>query len=200
MVGKTYNFLTCVKYAGKKGKAHAFEFECVCGTRKVLRGSEVRNGLTTSCGCKRREQCSEVGKSARTHGLSRHRVNTIFSGIKQRCENPNCVSYKNYGAKGVTLHPSISTLETFIDCVGMPPSDEHTIDRFPKSNGNYEPGNIRWATYEQQGNNTTRCLSETKRMMIVDLYHTGFSVKEICEITNTSKATVTNRINRDAKR
>ena len=72
----------------------------------------------------------------------------------QRCSNPNTSQYEHYGARGITVFPEWrASFVAFIGAVGRRPSDLHSLDRFPDVNGNFEPGNVRWATDEQQGRN-----------------------------------------------
>lgn len=79
-----------------------------------------------------------------------------WKGMRARCMNERNVSYKHYGAKGVRvcqewLGPG--GFERFLAHVGLRPSPNHSIDRYPNGHGNYEPGNVRWATIEQQNRN-----------------------------------------------
>jgi hypothetical protein len=69
-----------------------------------------------------------------------------------RCSNPANTSYKNYGARGVRVCERWKIFENFYADVGDAPTPAHTIDRID-SRGDYEPGNVRWATrLEQTGN------------------------------------------------
>lgn len=71
----------------------------------------------------------------------------------QRCENPRHISYKDYGAKGITVCAEWRhNYKAFLAHVGRKPSPKHSIDRI-NSAGNYEPGNVRWATRLEQGRN-----------------------------------------------
>jgi hypothetical protein len=71
----------------------------------------------------------------------------------QRCNNPKHVSYPNYGARGITVCQLwMDDFEAFFVEVGRAPSSKHTLDR-KDNNGNYEPGNCRWATPKEQVSN-----------------------------------------------
>lgn len=89
------------------------------------------------------------------HGMNKTTEHRVWVGMKQRCTNPNKRDYKWYGAKGVRVCSEwMNSFVSFYEHVGARPSPKHTIDRIDVS-GNYEPGNVRWATMEQQINNTT---------------------------------------------
>jgi hypothetical protein len=77
----------------------------------------------------------------------------IWRSMKCRCENPNDKKYYLYGGRGVSVAPSWrNDFTAFIRDIGPRPSRKHSIDRID-TNGNYEPGNVRWATITQQNRN-----------------------------------------------
>lgn len=85
----------------------------------------------------------------------------IWKGMKRRCYNSNNKNYHRYGGRGIKIHDEwLKNFESFYNYVrsnlGERPSRKHSIDRYPNYDGNYEPGNIRWATPRQQGQNTKR--------------------------------------------
>lgn len=68
-----------------------------------------------------------------------------------RCTNPNSDAWKYYGGRGVTVHLEWrASFEAFMQDVGRRISPSHSIDRHPNPDGNYEPGNVRWATPREQ--------------------------------------------------
>jgi len=72
---------------------------------------------------------------------------TCYTQAKQRCTNPNAISYKNYGARGILfLYKSFAE---FLEDVGTRPSMQHTLDRLTPDS-NYSVGNVRWATWDEQ--------------------------------------------------
>jgi hypothetical protein len=81
-----------------------------------------------------------------------------FQSIKQRCQNPRNPEYANYGGRGISVAPEwLANYDTFRSDIGTRPSSLHTLDRI-NNNGNYEPGNVRWATMAEQQLNRRVCL------------------------------------------
>ncbi len=98
----------------------------------------------------------------KTHGESGYRGKKAtkewkaWSSVKERVLNPNCPNYKNYGARGIKIYSEwISSYEEFLSYIGRAPSRNHSLDRID-NDGDYTPGNIRWATKIQQHNNERR--------------------------------------------
>lgn len=89
------------------------------------------------------------------HGMWGSRLHKIWLRMNQRCHNPKCGDFKFYGAKGVSVcdHWRQAFL-AFREDVGEP-EPGMTLDRFPNRNGNYEPGNVRWATRKEQADNSS---------------------------------------------
>jgi hypothetical protein len=68
-----------------------------------------------------------------------------------RCTNPDSKDWPRYGGKGIECR--FEGFEHFLSVIGPKPSSEYTVDRYPNQKGHYEPGNVRWATHEQQQRN-----------------------------------------------
>jgi hypothetical protein len=76
-----------------------------------------------------------------------------WTAMKRRCLDPSDVGFYLYGGRGVKIHQSwINSFSEFLTCVGKRPTSKHTIDRID-TNGNYEPGNVKWSTPKEQGRN-----------------------------------------------
>jgi hypothetical protein len=83
-----------------KLKKKIARYQCTCGVKKIIAISEVKNGKTLSCGCFRKEQRD---KSVTTHGLTKHPLFSVWSGIINRCYNKNVHNYNDYGGRGVKM-------------------------------------------------------------------------------------------------
>ena len=127
---------------------------CDCGKWVSVQPYKLLSGSTKSCGCWRSEKSGKRGKEQLfKHGQSNSPEYISWAAAKSRCQNPNSFSYPHYGGRGITFHPAWEDFAQFLADVGLKPSPEHTLDRYPDNDGNYEPGNVRWGNLEQQHNN-----------------------------------------------
>ena len=104
-------------------------------------------------------KCATTGKNnpSYKHGATtknnQSKEYRTWAGIKKRCLNKNAQNYEYYGGRGIMVHQSwIDDFSQFVFDVGLAPTSAHSLDR-KDSNGNYEPGNVRWATKAEQMNN-----------------------------------------------
>jgi hypothetical protein len=84
-------------------------------------------------------------------GVSKMPEHRAWLDMIKRCYNPRNSQYKNYGGRGIKVCDRwLSSFQSFLNDIGRRPSAKHSLDRFPNNDGNYEPGNVRWATIKQQ--------------------------------------------------
>jgi len=92
------------------------------------------------------------------HGMSHTKLYKVWSNMIHRCHNPNSISFKYYGGRGISVCEKWrGSFVAFRNDVGEPKAGLQ-LDRFPNKLGNYEPGNVRWATPKQNGRNRTNNL------------------------------------------
>lgn len=126
---------------------------CDCGAETTARLIIMKTGLKLSCGCLRKEMASARSKSMSLHNMSKTPEHRIWSGMIDRCRNPKSKDYRNYGGRGIKVFDGwAESFISFFNHIGCRPSKSHSLDRI-NNEGNYEPGNVRWATTREQGRN-----------------------------------------------
>lgn len=159
MTGKVCGRLTVLSRADNDKSGIAYWLcKCSCGKETVVKGTSLRSGRTSSCGCLISERAVECNTR---HGFSpsgkRHYLYTARNDIITRCYNEKCSGYHRYGGRGIVLHePWKESAGVFmtevLGSIGERPSNKYSLDRIDNDLG-YIPGNLRWATAKEQANN-----------------------------------------------
>ena len=152
-IGNRYTRLLVLEHIGKdKHGNKVYRCQCDCGQFKDVRGSDLRTGNTTSCGCLGRENSRARWLK---HGLTETPEYLAWQALKNRCYREKDEHFSNYGGRGITVCDEWrNDFAAFYAHVGPRPSPQHSIHR-KENNGNYEPGNVVWTTQDVQCNNRT---------------------------------------------
>lgn len=128
--------------------------KCDCGISKKVRAIHLRSGRSASCGCLHKEIASA---SSFKHGDHKSPMYVVWCAIVQRCKNPKNKSFKNYGARGITVCPEWHEYAAFLRDMGPTYQSGLTIDR-KENDGGYEPGNCHWVTNKVNCRNQQRSI------------------------------------------
>jgi len=135
---------------------------CDCGkTTKVFHGS-LTQGATKSCGCLKAEVTAERNRRNIIHGESHTSLYHLWRTMINRCCNTNATGYKHYGGRGIIVCDRWrKSFVAFRDDMGARHNNSYSIHRI-NNDGNYEPGNCKWATHKEQNHNKRNCVMLTK--------------------------------------
>lgn len=187
--GNRYGRLTAVEFVGRNTRYEPmWRFRCQCGREVIIVETSITQSLTKSCGCLFLEMTIAKGHGNATHGKSRSVEYRTWIGMLARCQNPKNKLFRNYGSRGIEVCERWQMFENFFADMGSRPSPQHSIDR-KNNNGDYEPGNCRWATPTQQSRN-----HRGNRIVVVDGVKMTFA--EASEGAAVSAFTVRTRVKR----
>lgn len=141
--GKTYGLLTAISRE-PRGR---WLCKCACGNTCVTQTGNLNSGNSGSCGCRQRTPRPTHGHAS---GGSISKEYRSWQDMIQRCYNPKNVHFDRYGLRGIAVCDRWkNSFVNFIKDVGVRPHPNLQIERI-NNDGNYEPGNVKWATRIEQ--------------------------------------------------
>lgn len=160
--------------------------DCDCGGSTTTRGSRLKEGKVKSCGCLVSEKALiSANLFSESHGQSNTKTYSSWQNMKNRCRNPTSTNFEDYGGRGIRYCDRWESFENFYADMGPRPPNT-TLDRI-EVDGNYEPGNCRWANNETQSNN--------KRATVFYNYRgKEYTLQQLCNMTGCCRSTVTYRL------
>lgn len=200
LIGQSFNNLEVIRFTGnthpKRGKI--YECKCKCGNLVDVPTIYIRRKSKYSCGCSRKTRKDKGVKRVEVKRKGT-RLYRIWRNMRRRCNNPNSDYYENYGGRGIKVCDEWDDFLVFRKwALENGYQSTLSIDRVD-NDGNYEPGNCRWATRTQQANNArsnvvleykgqSKTLSEWAECLgityssIHHRYSRGWTVEEIVNI------------------
>lgn len=158
--GARFGFYTVVEKLPHDSRNHTLWLcKCDCGTTKQVIDTTLKRTRAPNCGCQTKRLLHERHI---THGRSKTLVYKAWAAMKERCLNPANIHFESYGGRGITVCERWrNSFADFIADMGERMSG-CTLERID-NNGNYEPGNCKWATRREQQRNR-RC----NRILVVN--------------------------------
>lgn len=170
IAGQRFGKLLAVERIGSsKHQRAVWSLRCDCGAVTTSEVQPLRSGAKQSCGCHRllvllrgSAHQRKAADANRRHGhcrssnygkdRSRSSEYRSWDAMRARCGNPNNNRFHAYGARGISVCPRWGSFENFLADMGEKPGPAYSLDRID-NDGDYKPGNCRWATPKQQANN-----------------------------------------------
>lgn len=185
LTGATFGKMTVIGFHDySKGGLPRWLCRCECGQERAVVGSDMKRRPNMTCGCGRKKTLSAIRS---THRMCNSTEYHSWTGLIQRCTNPNHPRYTDYGGRGITVCERWrNSFIDFLADMGKKPTPDHSIERKNNDDG-YHPDNCRWATTSEQNQNTR----------VVSKYtHDGktLSVRHWAELVGMSRSALSSRL------
>lgn len=201
VIGEHFGMLTAKEYVGKYRYDLLVRCVCDCGNEKVYRQSQLTSGNAKSCGCLKAKAARENSKKRGNisgahnphfkHGQADTKLHKVWREMKNRCKNQNSGSYKNYGARGITVCPEWEEFDAFYAwAIASGYQEGLSIDRIDNNKG-YSPDNCEWADRSQQMKNRRHSAYEGAKKVRVKCVETGLVYGSVKEASADTGAPVT---------
>jgi hypothetical protein len=155
--GQTFHRWTVLKPGANSNTGlKRYLCRCFCGTTKLVRAAQLKNGTTKSCGCFKLDKITKHGVSKRP-GKVLSITYESWCRMRGRCNNPNDSTYHRYGGRGIKICRRWNNFENFLKDMGKRPSLKHSLDRKNNDKGYYK-SNCKWSTVKEQANNRRTCV------------------------------------------
>lgn len=183
--GTRFGMLTVLAAAERAFTGRAWQSRslcrCDCGIERIFTNGNLQSGNSTGCGCARLARQT-------THGLANHKLYGTWKGMKDRCYNPCSAYYKDYGGRGIRVCERWLDPANFIADMEEGYKEGLTLDRI-YNDGDYEPGNCRWATaFEQQWN--------TRKTVLIRFKDECLPLREAARLACIPQSSVSQRVAR----
>lgn len=158
MTGQRFGRLTAVTAIEQDRRNRIWRWlcRCDCGETTIVYGTNLRRGTSRSCGCWQREAASIRNT---VHGANKPGKRTVeyetWQRMLDRCYNPRCKDFKNYGGRGIEVCERWHDFVNFLADMGLRPAGKYSIERV-NNDGNYEPSNCIWLLQSEQPKNQRR--------------------------------------------
>lgn len=189
--GNRFGRLLVLCYHDTVKKNTFYTCMCDCGKECVVNGKYLRLGDTRSCGCLKAQRQKENMKPITTHGLTKHPLYKVWTSMKDRCLNPKCHAYKDYGGRGIGISQEWLSFKSFYDDVIGTYQKGLELDR-TDNNGSYGKDNFRWATPVVNKRNR-------RNSVLLEVNGVTKHISEWAEETGISVVSIRHRIKSEGK-